>query len=96
MGTFELIINGAIAMVNTIIRAINEIATIKNPLTGAVVWSPDISEIPDVSIPRLATGAVIRGGNPFMAVLDDQPAGRTNIEAPADLIREMARQGIRE
>lgn len=44
----------------------------------------------------LASGAVIRGGNPFMAILGDQPAGRTNIEAPADMIREMARQGIRE
>lgn len=48
------------------------------------------------SIPRLASGSVIRGGNPFMAILGDQRVGQTNIEAPAGLIKDMARQGIRE
>lgn len=43
-------------------------------------------------IPALASGAVIRGGNPFMAVLGDQPKGQTNIEAPLDTIK----QGVRE
>lgn len=37
-------------------------------------------------IPALASGAVIRGGNPFLAILGDQPAGRTNIEAPLSTI----------
>lgn len=33
-------------------------------------------------IPALASGAVIRGGDPFLAFLGDQPRGQTNIEAP--------------
>lgn len=48
------------------------------------------------AIPHLASGSVIRGGNPFMAVLGDQKVGQTNVEAPAGLIKDMARQGIRE
>lgn len=40
------------------------------------------------NIPHLATGAVIRGGNPFMALLGDQRAGQTNIEAPLSTIEQ--------
>lgn len=47
-------------------------------------------------IPQLASGAVIRGGNPFMAILGDQPHGQTNIETPANLIKDMVAQGIAE
>lgn len=39
-------------------------------------------------IPALATGAVIPGGSPFLAVLGDQRKGQTNIEAPLDTIVE--------
>lgn len=46
------------------------------------------------SLPHLASGSVIRGGNPFMAILGDQRAGQTNIEAPARLIEEMVASGI--
>lgn len=43
-------------------------------------------------IPHLASGAVLRGGNPFLAVLNEQSAGQTNVEAPLSTIR----QGLRE
>ena len=39
-------------------------------------------------IPALASGAVIRGGNPFLAILGDQRAGQTNIEAPIGTIKQ--------
>lgn len=39
-------------------------------------------------LPYLASGSVIRGGNPFMAVLGDQPHGQTNIEAPLATIEQ--------
>lgn len=39
-------------------------------------------------IPRLASGSVIRGGNPFMAILGDQRPGQTNIEAPLSTIEQ--------
>lgn len=44
-----------------------------------------------VEIPALAKGAVIPPNREFMAVLGDQKQG-TNIEAPADLIRQIARE----
>lgn len=43
-------------------------------------------------IPKLAQGAVFRGGNPYLAVVNDQPSGQTNIEAPLETIK----QGLRE
>ena len=41
-----------------------------------------------LDVPALASGSVIRGGNPFLAVLGDQPAGQTNIEAPLSTIEQ--------
>lgn len=43
------------------------------------------------SIPALAAGAVIPPNREFLAVLGDQRSG-TNIEAPADLIRQIVRE----
>lgn len=34
------------------------------------------------SLPHYADGAVIRGGNPYLAIVGDQPHGQTNIETP--------------
>ena len=45
-------------------------------------------------IPHLAAGAVIQGGNPFLAVLGDQRAGQTNIEAPLSTIRQAVRDEL--
>lgn len=39
-----------------------------------------------LNIPHLAQGAVLRGGDPFLAYLGDQPRGQTNIEAPLSTI----------
>ncbi len=100
IGAIEAMANGVVAGINTVIRALNSLSfdlpTWLPGDLGGKSLSLNIGEIPKVNIPRLATGAVIRGGNPFMAVLGDQPAGKVNIEAPSDLIKEMARQGIRE
>lgn len=46
------------------------------------------------NIPQLAEGAVIRGGNPFMAILGDQPAGHTNIETPLSTMIEAFNQSL--
>lgn len=45
-------------------------------------------------IPALADGAVIRGGNPFLALLGDQPAGRVNVEAPLETIEQAVRNVV--
>lgn len=47
-------------------------------------------------IPMLADGAVIRGGNPFMAVLGDQPRGVTNIETPLPTMVQAFKQAMAE
>lgn len=47
-------------------------------------------------IPHLASGAVIRGGDPFMAVLGDQRAGQTNVEAPLSTIEDAVRNVMDE
>lgn len=46
-----------------------------------------------VDVPALARGAVIPPNREFMAVLGDQKSG-TNIEAPADLIRQIVREEL--
>lgn len=45
-------------------------------------------------IPALADGAVIRGGNPFLALLGDQPAGQTNVETPLATIEQAVRNVV--
>lgn len=58
------------------------------PLIGGETFGINI---PKVSIPRLAAGAVIPPNREFMAVLGDQTSG-TNIEAPEALLRQMAQE----
>ena len=48
------------------------------------------------SIPALASGAVIHGGNPFLAILGDQRAGQTNIEAPLATIKQAFVEALSE
>lgn len=47
-------------------------------------------------LPHLASGSVIRGGNPFMAILGDQPRGVTNIETPLPTMVDAFKQAITE
>lgn len=51
---------------------------------------------PVADIPHLASGAVIRGGDPFMAILGDQRAGQTNVEAPLSTIEDAVRNVMEE
>lgn len=66
-------------------------------------WIPGIGggkfgfNIPQISapeIPMLAKGAVFRGGKPFAAIVNDQPRGQTNIEAPLKVIRQALREEL--
>ena len=67
-------LNGAIDWLNGIIEGYNHIATLAS-------WDT-VPMIESVSLPRLAQGAVFQGGSPYMAIVNDQPAGQTNIETP--------------
>lgn len=89
IGSLNLIIdsiNGTLIPVRGLIWAIGKAAG-KN-------WK--MSDIAIPHIPALATGAVIPGGKPFMAMLGDQRAGQTNIEAPLDTIVEAVKLAIGE
>lgn len=85
----ENIVNGIIFMVNGAIRAINGIN-----LVGFGV--PSIPEIPKARIPRLAQGAVLNGGNPFLAWVNDQPKGQTNVETPLSTMVDAFRVAMKD
>lgn len=72
---------------------------IGNAITGkgkAAPASYSLESNPLSDIPQLANGAVIRGGNPFLAILGDQPMGRTNIEAPISTIEQALRNVLKD
>ena len=78
-GAIEKGINFVIDKINTLSYVVPDWV----PGIGGEIWGFNMNH---VSIPRLAQGAVIPGGREFLAVLGDQPAGQTNIEAPLDTI----------
>lgn len=61
-------------------------------------------KLPDVShkikglppIPKLAQGSVLRGGDPFLSWVNDQPRGQTNVEAPLNTIVSAFKQALSE
>ncbi len=96
LGAVETLANGAVEVINMVIRAINSISIdvpdwIPSGLGGGSTLAFNIPEVPKVSIPRLATGAVIPANKEFLAVLGDQRNG-TNLEAPESLIRKIVRE----
>lgn len=104
LGGIETMANGVVKGINAVIKALNglsfDIPDWISNIPGASglagnTFGFNIGEIPSVSIPRLADGAVIRGGDPFMAVLGDQRRGQTNIEAPLATIRQAVREELK-
>lgn len=103
-------INAIIGFLNTLISgvssAINGLTGMLNNLNIDIPdWVPGVGgkslgfNIPKVNagkIPYLASGAVIRGGDPFMAVLGDQPRNQTNIETPLPTMIKAVKQAIAE
>lgn len=92
----EFMVNNFVDSLNTMLNGLEKLATINNPITGQTVWQLSIPDIPKLSIPHLADGAVIRGGDPFMAVLGDQRHGQTNIETPLPTMVKAFKQAMAE
>lgn len=63
---------------------------------SAMPTTASVLSYPSLDIPYLASGAVIRGGDPFMAVLGDQPRNQTNIETPLPTMVKAFKQAIAE
>ncbi len=49
-------------------------------------WNWDVSNIKIPNVPRLATGAILPGGSPMLAWVNDQPKGQTYVEGSVDNI----------
>lgn len=95
-GVFASALNVIIRAINWIIAQINKIdITVPDwvPLIGGKGINPNIKPLKEFQIPRLAQGAVLPANREFLAVLGDQKHG-TNIEAPADLIRQIVREEV--
>lgn len=93
---FRTLLNGAIQALNWLIEKANKLIEGINKLGGALNFSlPYIPYIP-YSVPKLAKGAVIPGGSPFLAMLGDQPRGQTNIETPLETMIEAFKAAQRE
>lgn len=58
---------------------------ITDNFTNFFSGNPNVS---NVEIPHLAQGAVLRGGDPFLSYINDQPRGQTNIETPLSTMVE--------
>lgn len=87
------------SMISNVIESLSNIgSSIKNAFSGGVgsasvsVAGANYVSFSTDNIPALASGSVIRGGNPFLAMLGDQPRGQTNIEAPLDTIKQAVRE----
>lgn len=90
IGFFEGLVNGAISGINSIIGAFNRISfSIPDwvPVIGGKSWGFSLPTYPTVSLPRLATGAVFEGNNPYLAIVNDQKHG-VNVESPLSTIVE--------
>ena len=96
-------INGVVTGINVVINALNSIKfDVPDwvPIFGGKHFGVNLSpltapQIPKLSIPRLATGAVIPPNREFLAVLGDQSQG-TNIEAPLETIKQAFREALAE
>ena len=110
MQGFKVIVNEIGGVLNNIIKmfdsAFKELEDSMNDLidsynsSAGVLGTSTLSRVHykpmgGIKIPALADGAVIRGGNPFLAILGDQPSGQTNIEAPQGAIEEAVTAGLR-
>ena len=82
--------NAMIKGLNSLINSINKLGFDLPDVMGGGHVGFNIPKIPP-----LAKGAILPANKPFLAVLGDQKQG-TNIEAPAELIKQMAKQAIIE
>ena len=98
VGTIEGAINFIIDGINLLISALNKIhfeVPDWVPLVGGKSFGINITPVSRVSLPRLASGAVIPPNREFMAVLGDQKSG-TNIETPLATMVQAFKQAINE
>jgi len=92
-GAINSIIGYINSMIANVVNGLNGIIGGLNSVGSVVPGFQAVATVSAPQIPRLATGAVIPPNSEFLAVLGDQRSG-TNIEAPADLIRQIIREEL--
>lgn len=100
IGGIEWLINKVISGINWLIGQLNKLKIEVPegvPVFGGTKFGFNIPELGEVSLPRLANGAVIPPNQQFAAILGDQRSG-VNVEAPLKTIEQalenvMARNG---
>ena len=98
VGTVEGAINFIIDGINLLVSALNKIhfeVPDWVPLVGGKSFGINITPVSRVSLPRLASGAVIPPNREFIAVLGDQKSG-TNIETPLATMVQAFKQAMNE
>ena len=96
VGSLEAAINFIIRGINWLIDQLNKVKfDVPDwvPAIGGKTFGFNVSHVQEVKLPKLANGAVIPPNQQFAAVLGDQRSGK-NLEAPANLIRQMVAEGI--
>lgn len=102
-GPINSIIRFINQMISGVVKGINSLGSTLNNLHIKLPDGPwgkgaDLGfNIPTVSapqIPELANGAVLRGGNPFLAIVNDQKRGQTNVETPLKVIQQALRSEL--
>lgn len=73
------------------------ISPIKNAFGfGNMFGNPNFRSQSITNLPHLAQGSILRGGDPFLTWINDQPRGQTNVEAPLNTIVDAFRQAMSE
>ena len=97
LGFINKMLDGLENGLNRMIRAVNSLHFDLPdwlPVVGGKTLGFTIPEISIPEIPYLAKGAVFRGGNPFLAIVNDQKRGQTNVETPLKVIQEALREEL--
>lgn len=94
---FEAMINNIVGGLNIITRGIKAFTAFSLPdwMGGYKFEGISIPEIPKVSLPRLATGAVVPPNREFMAVLGDNKR-ETEVVSPLSTMKQAMLEAMRE
>ena len=96
LGYVERFINRIISGINFLIDKLNQVNINMPGWLGGGSFGFNINRMGNVSMPRLEEGAVLKGGNPFLAWVNDQPTGKTNIETPLSTMIDAFRVAMKD
>lgn len=98
IGVIEALANGVVDGVNTVIRSLNGLhfsIPYWIPGIGGNSFGFSIPEVPQVSIPRLATGTVVPPNREFLAMLGDNKR-EPEIVSPISTMKQAVKEAIAE